>query len=251
MRLRTYTWLAWGLVCTALPLWFVASCTSFGGQPLDDAAVETATDATTDTTPKTSGDAGIEDAKADAARSCHEGDLLVNPGFEAAKCVGQLGGRNATQSVVSGHDSATACSICGSSTQLPDASPDQLYTFGPDVRTPPLPPGRYYAEAWVRRGRPADIDAGDAGSLASVALSAAFYYSDPPPDGVSAPPIQLNDAWTCTSMDFTIGADAGRPVTEVRLRVQGSVRSQKRECFEVDDFGIYRATARFEPCTCH
>ena len=118
--LRTSTWFAWGLVCTALPLGIVASCTSFGGAPLDDAGVE-ATDAlVADATPReaSSGDAGVEDAKPDAARSCHEGDLLVNPGYEAAKCVSQLGGQNATQTVVPGHDSATACSVCGSSTAL-------------------------------------------------------------------------------------------------------------------------------------
>lgn len=250
MRRRACTWGSFGVVCTALPLWFVASCTSFGEQPRDEAGVEMATDATTETTPPNPGDAEAEAAKPDGARSCHEGDLLVNPGYEAAKCVGRLGGTDPTQASVPGHDSATACSICGSSTQPLDASPDQLYAVSPDVRAPPLPPGRYFAEAWVRSGR-SDSDGGDAGSLASVALSVNLFHSPPPPDAVSGPPIQLAEAWTCTYVAFTLVADAGRPVTEVGLTVQGSVRSRKRECFEVDDFGIYPATTGFEPCTCH
>lgn len=238
--LRPSTWAARCFVAATVllaPVAFVASCESFDSTSSNvDAGAEASFP----------GDAGPADTASDAPITpgevrCHTGDLLYNVGFEAAGCGTSLEGNGARQSPVPGHDSATACVVCGTSGPIKATSPS--------LRQSPLKPGQYVAEAWVRSASLA----ADAGSFAKLSLTAAIYPASGTggylvPGGQTAP----SGDWACISTKFEVPADAGAGAN-IGLYVEGSVGTASgRDCFEVDDFGIYPALdGGLEPCTCH
>lgn len=218
------------------PLALVASCESFDStsSPRDAGPDALFDDGGVSRDDASAGpDAGAVDAAVGVR--CHKGDLLYNVGFEASACGTSLQGNGVTQSPTSGHDSATACVVCGTS--------GLIKASAPSLRQTPLKPGRYVAEAWVQNG-------GDAGAFSKVSLFTALFPTTGGGYAVGGGQTAPSASWACIFTPFEVPADAGAGAN-IDLYLEGNVGAASRACFAVDDFGIYPADGTFEPCTCH